>query len=90
MPSWKWKALRAIEELARDREEFTSDDVYPIAGEPDHFNQVGKVFAEAKQLGLIEPTGGITHSRRRPAKGRNVQVWRSLIYKKGKAQGALL
>ena len=71
-------AVTQIRQLASEREEFTSDDLYPLLEvEPDDPNQIGYAFNEAKRLGIISATGRIKRSKRPAAKGRNVQIWQA-------------
>ena len=71
-------ALTEIRILATERNEFTSDDLYPrLQVEPDDPNEVGYAFKEARRLGIISATGRIKRSTRPAAKGRNVQVWKA-------------
>lgn len=72
---WYFDAFRAIEKLAESGKPFTSDDVVEIAGEPSHFNQVGKVFTEAQNLRLIKRTGNSPQSRRPSRRKARVQQW---------------
>lgn len=82
--TWRYKALRCIEELAGKGEPFTSDDVHYEIGDPPHMNQMGAAFRDAHGMGLIEAIG-TQKSKRRESKGRLIQVWA----KADRAQGDL-
>lgn len=71
-------AVTQIRQLATEREEFTSDDLYPLLEvEPDDPNQIGAAFREAARLGIIELSEKTIRSRRPAAKGRRIQCWSS-------------
>lgn len=73
--------LEIIRALATEREELTSDDLYAhLEQDPHDPNQIGAAFREAAKRGIIVSTGNITKSKRAPAKGRNIQVWRSNVH----------
>jgi hypothetical protein len=91
--SWKAWARSCLRELAETGEPFTSDDLLARAGvpDPDHqpnasMNQVGALFREAAQQGLIETDGRVVKSRQPHRKGGAVRVWRGVT----SAQGRLL
>lgn len=71
-------ALTEIRQLATERNEFTSDDLYArLDVEPDDPNQIGAAFREAARLGIIQPTDNYVRSKRREAKGRRIGVWQA-------------
>lgn len=71
-------AVTQIRVLAQEKQEFTSDDLYPLLEvEPSDPNQIGYAFNEAKRLGIISATGRIKKSKRPAAKGRNLQIWQA-------------
>ncbi len=73
--TWKWEALKTISELAERQATLTSDDLHAAPVDPAEPNQMGAVFREAHQMGVIQPTGRIVKSARGPSKGRAIQVW---------------
>ena len=82
MWSWQNYAMGIIEDVARHKEFFTSDDVQEaLTVKPAHPNQLGAAFEAAKTKGYITSTKTIVASERKAAKGRNIQVWQSLLYK---------
>lgn len=85
LSSWRYKALRCIEELADKGEPFTSDEVHFEIGDPSEPNQMGAAFRDAHGMGLIESIG-TKKSTRRESKGRLIQVWA----KADRPQGGLL
>jgi hypothetical protein len=72
------RVLGAVQDAAALNDEFTTDDVWPLLNfTPTERNIVGKAFAEANRIGLIEGTERFIRSTRPEAKGRRVQVWRA-------------
>lgn len=72
-------ALKAVREARDLHEEFSTDDVWPLLdGVPAERNVVGKAFSEACRQGWIVGTERFIRSSRPEAKGRRVQVWRSI------------
>jgi len=72
------RVLEAVRKAAALYDEFTTDDVWPLLDfTPVERNIVGKAFAEAARLGIIEGTERFVRSNRTEAKGRRVQVWRA-------------
>lgn len=77
---WLDAAHTALTQLAiraaATGEEFTADDLYALAGPPEHPGWVGAAFKHAEQQGLIRQTG-ITRSQRRARHGGLVRTWTS-------------
>jgi hypothetical protein len=79
-----------ISEAARKLKEITSDDAWKgleASGiqSLDRPNTMGAAFRTAASQGLITATDRIRKSCRVSAHRRNVQVWRSLVFKGGLA-----
>lgn len=69
-------AMTQIRELASEKPEFTSDDLYlRLEVEPDDPNQIGAAFREAARIGIIQPTEKFVRSKRPASKGRRIGVW---------------
>lgn len=83
MNRWHFDALSAVRKLTEEREVFTSDDVYELAGDPPDPNHVGALFREAKQIGLIAETGRSVRSKRPASKGRRILEWTAAISNQG-------
>ena len=74
---YREKVEAAIRWLAEDGQEFNSDDVRAMAGDPPrgvHVNLVGALFVAAATSGLIKPVG-FTHSTRLIGHGNWVRSW---------------
>jgi hypothetical protein len=70
--------LSAIHALVRRGENFTSDDVRELAGDPPegvHYNVAGAVMNRAAKAGLIVMVGFATSSRVM-GHGNTVRIWR--------------
>lgn len=73
--------LHSLSLAAKDHETLIADTLWPYLDHPPLIrNNVGKAFSEAARLGWIEGTERFVKSTRRAAKGRRVQVWRSLVF----------
>lgn len=78
-PLWVARIVDVIRSTTRGRE-FTTDDLWTVAaalglkvGEP---RAMGAALANAKRVGLIEPTGVYRKSSRKECHARPVLVWR--------------
>lgn len=77
---WKVAAMTAVRQLARERQEFTTDDVWeriPRVREP---RALGAVMQKAARAGTIEKTDRVAESARPEAHANPKAVWRSLTY----------
>ncbi|MHB8573572.1 MAG: hypothetical protein ACYDAY_11575 [Candidatus Dormibacteria bacterium] len=75
-PGWTERAWRQLNQLAREGEPFTSDDLVAAAGLPIHQNAMGELFRRASKVhDLIRPTGRMLPSRRPEARGRALREW---------------
>lgn len=74
---YREKVEAAMRWLAEDGQEFNSDDVRAMVGDPPrgvHVNLVGALFVAAATSGLIKPVG-FTHSTRLIGHGNWVRSW---------------
>lgn len=81
--TWTWQGycVGIIEEVARFNEYLTSDDVQAaLEIDPRHPNELGAAFEVAKSKGYIAHTDEFIASERPSAKGRQIRVWKSLLY----------
>jgi hypothetical protein len=76
--AWMDEARKAIADLARTREPFTTDDVWQaLCGlEPPDGRAMGAAMLKAKAAGLIDKTGHWRESKRVGCHCRPVAVWR--------------
>lgn len=74
-PNWRRQALGAIGRLARNRGQFSVDDVRRVVGEPASPHQWGPLFLAAQRNGLIEAVN-VTASGSRTRHSGLVHVWR--------------
>ena len=78
--SWPLLAFIALNEVAKKREFFTTDDVQRIfPDEPPEPRAWGPVMKRAAQKGLIEKTGRVRKSAKVSCHRREKAVWRSLV-----------
>jgi hypothetical protein len=78
--NWIARAVLAIREVAKARDELTVDDIWPQLGEdtpPDPKSMGAALKRASMTLKIIEDTGRWARSTRRS--GRRVVVWRSCI-----------
>jgi hypothetical protein len=70
-------AMPAIEQLARSRTEFTTDDVWYLVGEdsPREPRALGAAMRQAARARLIRKTGVYRNSRRTDCHARPVAIW---------------
>jgi hypothetical protein len=81
-PDWKHEAFAAIKAVAREHEQFTTDDVWRHVGwQPPEPRAMGPLMTHAARLGFIEKIAGAMREGDRVVNhARPQQVWRSLIY----------
>ena len=72
---WKDKADMAIRGLALSGQEFTSEQVRELAGNPDHQNCMGSRIMHAIKQGWIKRVG-VTNATRKEAHSRLLPVYR--------------
>ena len=84
---WKDAAGAAVTSLAKDRQEFTADDVWELIDGTDvgtHENRaMGPVMRAASKAMIIQRTDRTIKTRRPSRNKGDVRVWRSLIYSGG-------
>jgi hypothetical protein len=78
---WMRDALEAVGRLARERREFTTDEVWQAVEAPAEPRAMGAVMCEAARRGLAEATDRTRRSCRVACHARPVRVWRSLVYR---------
>lgn len=86
-PRWKRMVDGAIQAVAKEKQEFTADDVLAKLGElpnpPSTHNAsaLGPRMKEvSKTLKYMEPTDQVKRSERVEAHGHFLRVWKSRIY----------
>lgn len=72
--AWGEGALEALEQLAADGLEFTTDALLQLVGQPSSRGAVGGVFKKAAKAGLIRCVG-VTNSQRISGHGGLQRVW---------------
>lgn len=73
---WKSRCDEALAGLAVTGDDFTSDEVHALVGEPpNHVNALGARFSAAVTAGLITQVG-TRRSTRPESHGRHVRIWR--------------
>ena len=87
----KYELERAIIKAAQALPSLTSDEVWGILEEwgitaLDHPNALGAAMLAAGRRGIIEASGRVQKSARVSAHRRNVQVWKSNIFRGANAQ----
>lgn len=81
-PAWKEEALVAIRLVARQKAEFTADDVWQTGlDEPSNPKALGNVMLVAKREGVAMKTGRVVTTARVSRNAGDVAVWRSLLFK---------
>lgn len=73
-PNWHDNAVDAIVRLAKERDEFTSEDLRKVVDAPDHDNMIGVAFRAASQRKLIRQIGA-RQSRDKSRRGGLIRVW---------------
>lgn len=70
-----------IDMLARTREEFTTDSVWPMLKvTPTEPRALGPAMKRAQRAGLIEPTGEFVQSVSKTNHCRPLRRWKSLVF----------
>lgn len=76
MTPWKMQGLDAIRRIVAEKGEVTSDDIhYEIGDPPGNPNQMGALFRDAHEAGIIEFSGKLKKSNRKEAKRRDIKIW---------------
>lgn len=73
--AWKERATEAVELLAATGQEFTSDHVRDLAGEPSRPNAIGGILNGAKRNGIITVVG-FAQATRASRHASVMRVWR--------------
>jgi hypothetical protein len=80
---WANRALKVVEQVATEKEEFTPDDIWAAGLEkPTEARSLGTVMRRAKQERLITKTGRVKPTTQAESHGTDVTIWKSNIYKK--------
>jgi hypothetical protein len=74
---WTTSALKAVAKVAKKRDRFTTDDIWPLVETTDSPTAMGYVMREAAQRGIIKRTAQTVPSRRAVSHSRPVRVWKS-------------
>lgn len=78
---WKEETLKIVEQLALERETFTTDDVWEMLSELDVSTHepraMGAIMTIAKKMRLISPTTHHILSTRPSCHSRPIRVWKS-------------
>lgn len=78
---WKAEARRTIEQLARERSEFTSDAVWELGlSKPREARALGAIMRWAQNERLIEATERVDPTAQPNCHARPIRVWRSLLH----------
>ena len=73
--AWVHHAVRKIEQLAREQDTVTAEDLRKHHDEPEHQNQIGSAFRSAYSQKIITPVG-YRQSRDKSRRGGALRVWR--------------
>lgn len=79
-PDWMAKAYQAVRYIASKREQFTTDAVWYLVGEPPEPRALGAVMVKVKAKRVAVPTDRTVESKRPECHARPLRVWRSLTY----------
>lgn len=74
---WIETALEAVERVSFEREEFTTDDLWPYVTPPKEPRAMGAVMRAAVKAGYCTPTDRTVKSERKECHSRPLRVWRS-------------
>lgn len=78
---WADKAYAAAIQVAKDKPEFTPDDIWATGlQKPAEARALGGVMRRASRNKLIEKTGRSQPTTQPESHGTDVTVWRSLVY----------
>lgn len=82
-PEWRVRAARAIIRVAKEKETFTTDDVW-LTGldKPREPRALGPEMASAQVAGIIEATNVFKLTAQASRHRAPVRFWKSLIYKR--------
>ncbi|WP_122588318.1 hypothetical protein [Pseudomonas viridiflava] len=82
--AWSDEAYEVVLKVAKDRAEFTSDDIW-AAGlkKPEEARALGGVMRKARMSGVIEKTGRSQCTTQPESHGADITIWRSQIYAGG-------
>lgn len=81
---WKAEALCAVQTIAQQFQEFTSDEVWRYVEKPHEPRALGAVMVHAAKRGWIRKTNRTRESRIASQHRQPLRIWESLIAKKGK------
>ncbi len=76
---WMDSARGVIHKLARDMDEFTTDDMWRLIEPPREPRAAGAAMQMAHRLGYCEPTDRTRISARPMCHARPVRIWRSKL-----------
>lgn len=77
--AWVTAARNAVERLAADEVEFTTDDVWALVPQLDEPRAMGPIMLWASERGLVEATARTRPSKRTEAHAGPKRIWRSLV-----------
>ena len=80
-PEWRQKTMQAIWILAKEKPEFTTDDVWKFVPSTRENKAMGACMMRAKKQGLVQPTERHIPSERPDCNRRPVKVWKSLLFR---------
>lgn len=72
---WRAEAWRVLERLAASGEEFTSEAITRVVGQPGHPNAVGALFSHAARSGIVVRVG-FDKAERTNQHAALISVWR--------------
>lgn len=78
--SWLDQAEAAIRTIARERAEFTSDDVWRRVGKPPEPRALGAVFNHLAKAGVIRRTGRYQATAQVSRHSAPIAIWQSLTF----------
>lgn len=76
-PTWMAAAVGAVWSLARERAEFTADEVWSRLAAPSEPRALGAAFRRAQRMGIVRPTERFVPSKRAGRHHAPVRVWAS-------------
>lgn len=74
---WIEQALEAVKHVSSERDEFTTDDLWPYVSMPKEPRAMGAVMRAAVKAGYCTPTDRTVKSERKECHARPLRVWRS-------------
>jgi hypothetical protein len=79
---WNAAALRAVRQIATQKEYFQAEEVWKLVAPPENDNRaLGAVMQRAKKAGICEPTDRLPRSHRPSKHASPTRLWKSLVYR---------